>query len=205
MCNLAMDVQQSVRDVINGMTDLGEMFSAFDVTRTVRKIDGIGYVKHIGGIREFVHELFTNNELPISYSRSNIVHSQFGQVAIFHPVTVDPNTYDTDADTETDDEDTDDTDTDDDSDVDGTKVDQRGRLCISKKTLNGAYIFDGDNVAVGSVLGELVITKNGLGKRVISARDHGFRIPRRQLRKSLPVSDVFKVEISGMSIIVTVP
>ena len=83
MCNIdATEVKKIVQDKIAA----GESFTAFDITKSMRQ-SGVFYHNDV---REIVHDMFRNDEMP-GYDR---VHGNFPNVGVqpwlYQPVAVDP-------------------------------------------------------------------------------------------------------------------
>jgi len=89
MDQATMDV---VKEVVGDMARAGKLFSAFDVTRTVRNEKGL-QVFH-SEVRRAVHNMNRNMELPMDYTSSDFVLSNGKTAIIYHPQSADVSQYD---------------------------------------------------------------------------------------------------------------
>ena len=92
MDQATMDV---VKEVVGDMARSGKLFSAFDVTRTVRNEKGL-QVFH-SEVRRVVHDMSGNMDLPIDYIRSDFVLSNGKTAIVYHPQNADVSQYDENA------------------------------------------------------------------------------------------------------------
>ena len=96
---LSKDTQDAIRELVEKMTSNDEMFSAFDVTSIIRKTED-GEAPH-HEVKNIVHAMFGNGDLPQDYMRSSssikltdAVDSGSVTVFVYHPQWRNPSDYD---------------------------------------------------------------------------------------------------------------
>lgn len=83
-------VKAQVEAVVKEFVDKNSLFTAFDITREVRKRGFSG--KH-GDMKRMVHQAYLSNGMP-NYDRTNIqIDTVTGTPFLYHPIGLDPNDY----------------------------------------------------------------------------------------------------------------
>ena len=188
--------REKMEEVVQGFIDADEMFSAFDVTKTLRNTHGMT-VYH-SEVKKAVHGMYDSwavgadhDYLFDGYGRS-IVHTSNFSVLVYAPAGKNANDYDPD-------------------NIDpkpapvsattnvsqkpatvGTgisrcNVDNRGRLLITAALVKGIGLTPGDTAHVSVGTSKLVVSSVTLGtatdRTYVVDKDNAIRISRRVLRK----------------------
>ena len=82
----------AVKEVVDGLTSQGELFSSYDVTRKLR--DEKSLTVYHSEVRKAVHAMFANLEMPVDYERDDFSLPSGHTTLVFHPRTKSTTDYD---------------------------------------------------------------------------------------------------------------
>ena len=215
------DTMDAVNGVVEDLTNKGELFSCFDVTRQLRDEKSLK-VFH-SEVRKQVHALYGNLAMPGHYERDDVTLPNGRTTCVFHPRAKSLTEYDADkfggdpdpfgatttltqtiqglgrasqAQTAT-----------------PNQTDRRGRLCISNKMTRQLGMIAGDKVTViqepniGRIqiisAGDAAHMQIGFSFQVLTVdRDDNIRLSSRTLKNANLTGKQLKVYVSGRTIVV---
>jgi len=193
--------------VVEELTESNDLFTAYDVT-TLLRARGVR-VRHTGngGVRDFVHNLFTRDEIVFAnYNRDLHTLPDGTSVFVFCPYKDDPDNYDPNQHRNTNSTSTPAVQTPTvpvtaTTTVDDGKVgtDQRGRLCVRADILRKLGVGPGDIVSVNTVMHSVVASTLNRDlveyRQLVVDKDNCLRLSDRILYKMFgdPTPDLYEL------------
>jgi len=203
----------AVKEVVDGLTSQGELFSSYDVTLKLRNEKSMT-VYH-SEVRKAVHTMFANLDMPVDYERDDFNLPSGKTTIVFHPRTksttdYDPTQFEGDA-----------------ADPFGQKptqtqtaapnrqksqTDSRGRFCISNKLTRQAAVgmISGTNVWVNADPNNRQIIVSHAPKQIAGSlmqsykvdKDDNLRLSQKMLKKAGLLGKALTVKVDGSTIVV---